>query len=541
MRNESAPGVPAGLRVGSAPSAPLNVARPKAVLIRGPLVMTANALTNEAVPAIGLAYVAGYVKSRGYEPVFLDSIGLALNRTYPLEKYPGFWCQGLTVEEILEHIPFDAGVIGFSLMFSGEWPVHRDLIAAVRERFPAALLVGGGEHASALPEFVLRNSKLDVCVLGEGEEAFFELLEARREGRDFTQIPNLAFPDGKGGFVRTTSANARILDIDNIGWPWWPEGYLEAFWQAGKSYGVQTKRDVPLMISRGCPFRCAFCSSPQMWTTRYVLRSVDDVLSEMHHYIDRFGATAFQLYDLTAITKRSWVIDLGRRMLAEGIRVRWSLPSGTRSEALDDEVLALLKATGCNYLVYAPESGSQRTLDAINKRVSLPALVRSVKSAKRLGLVLRCNLIIGFPAETRRAVFETVRFGLYLAALGVDEVSINIFSPYPGSALFDEIHGKQALTLDDAYFLSLTSLNSDYTRFQPITFNPNMPAAELAFYRLFFMASNYLLGYLLYPSRILRTIRSVLIGGGEAATVLDHRLKDGLARRRKRKQNQAEE
>lgn len=91
-----------------------------------------------------------------------------------------------------------------------------------------------------------------------------------------------------------------------------------------------------------------------MWTTRYSLRQVDDVIAEIKHYIQRYQITAVQLYDLTAITKRAWAIEFCNKLLAEGIRLNWSLPSGTRSEALDDETLGLFKATGCNYLVYAP-------------------------------------------------------------------------------------------------------------------------------------------------------------------------------------------
>ncbi|KIL97730.1 Radical SAM domain protein [Paramagnetospirillum magnetotacticum MS-1] len=507
----------------------------KVALVRGPVVMTANALNNEAVPALGLAYVAGFLRAHGYDPLFLDGIAEGLNRTYPLDNYPGYWAQGLTIDEIVARIPEDTEVIGFSVMFSGEWPVQRDLIRAVRIRFPHAFLVGGGEHITALTEYSIRDSGLDACVLGEGEFTFYRLLEARSAGEDLSVVGSIAYLDAEGRFV-VTSEPTRVRDIDNIPWPWWPEGYLEGFWTAGKSYGVQTARDMPMMISRGCPFQCTFCSNPRMWTTRYSLRAVDDVIAEMKHYIAHYGATAFQLYDLTAIVKKDWAVDLCQRMIDEGIAVKWSLPSGTRSEALDEEVLTLLRQTGCNYLVYAPESGSPRTLERIKKKISLDKLTESALIAKKVGLVIRCNLIIGFPHETRRDVFDTVRYGLYLAFKGADEVSINIFSPYPGSELFRELDEAGRMIVNDGYFLSLTSLNSDYTRFNPLTFNTNMGAAELALYRITFMLGNYIVGYLRHPSRIWRTIRNAFLGKGTSTTVLEHRLKDAMARRRARKQ-----
>ena len=76
------------------------------------------------------------------------------------------------------------------------------------------------------------------------------------------------------------------------------------FWDTGKSFGVATEKDMPFMVSRGCPYQCTFCSSPNMWTTRYLLRDVNDVVDEAKNYIKRFGITSLQFYDLTAITKK---------------------------------------------------------------------------------------------------------------------------------------------------------------------------------------------------------------------------------------------
>jgi anaerobic magnesium-protoporphyrin IX monomethyl ester cyclase len=288
---------------------------------------------------------------------------------------------------------------------------------------------------------------------------------------------------------------------------------------------------MPLLVSRGCPYQCTFCSSPQMWTTLYRLRNPDDVIAEIEEYRERYAITSLQLYDLTAITKKSWTVEFAHKLLDRGIDLKWSLPSGTRSEALDHETLSLLKRTGCNYLVYAPESGSPNTLRKIKKKIQLPRITASIREAKRQGITVRTNLIIGFPHETRRDVFQTIRYGLMLAARGADEVTINIFSPYPGSELYRELTEAGRIQLSDGYFFQLTSLNSDYTRTNPLTFNPIMGPRELALYRICSMLVNYLIGYVLYPARILRTIRNVFISRHAAATVFEHRLKDVLKRK----------
>ncbi|MCX7153298.1 MAG: radical SAM protein, partial [Proteobacteria bacterium] len=462
-----------------------------------------------------------------------DAIAEALNRVWPHDKYDGFQCQGLTFEEIIDRIPGDTEVIGFSLMFSGEWPIMRDLILESRKRFPTALFIAGGEHVTGLAEYTLRDCPaIDICARGEGEQTLYEILETYREQGDFSLVNAVAYLDANGTYTEVGGL-PRIRAVDSIPWPTWPEGYMETFWAAGKSYGVQTKRDMPIMASRGCPYQCTFCSNPQMWTTRYVLRGVDDLIAEIKTYIARYDITALQFYDLTAITKKSWTVEFCNRLISEGINLNWSLPSGTRSEALDAEVLSLLKKTGCNYLVYAPESGSPETLKKIKKRIDLDKLTESVLEAKRQGIVVRTNLIIGFPHETRTDVFKTIRYGLYLALKGADEVTINIFSPYPGTEIFAELLKNGKISVSDNYFLSLTSLNSDYTALNPMTCNLHIGPRELALYRIGFMLTNYAIGYLAYPSRIFRTFRNVVFSETLSTTVFEHRLKDLFKRKRR--------
>lgn len=500
--------------------------KPMVALVRGPIVSTSAAVNNEATPSIAFAYLSAYIAKHGYECTIVDAIAEGLGHFWPLDKFPNYQCQGLRFEEILDRIPENTEVIGFALMFSGEWPVVRDLIFAARERFPNALIIGGGEHVTGLTEYTLRDCPaINLCVRGEGEHTLYEILETYREQGDFSKINGIAYMGEEDNYVEIGGL-PRIREINEIPWPHWPEGYMEKFWSAGKSYGVQTERDMPIMASRGCPYQCTFCSNPHMWTTRYVLRDIDDLIDEIKLYMERFNVTALQFYDLTAITKRKWTIEFCNRLISEGIELNWSLPSGTRSEALDAEVLGLLKQTGCNYLVYAPESGSLETLRKIKKRIDLDKLTESVIEAKRQGIVVRTNLIIGFPHETRVNIFDTIRYGLYLAIKGADEVSINIFSPYPGTEIFAELCKNGDIDLSDEYFMSLTSLNSDYTAFNLLTCNKNVYRVELALYRIGFMLLNYAIGYILYPSRIVRTIRNVFFSETASTTVFEHRLKD---------------
>ncbi len=500
-------------------------------LVRAPLLSRVGALNNEAVPHIGLAYLAGAVRAVGHSVAIIDGTAEGLNGVHPWPGHPGFQLQGITLDDLVARIPAAAEVIGFTSMFSAEWVLMRELIGKVRERFADALLVAGGEHFTALPAYSLDDCPaLDVIVKGEGEATLLRLIEAWQTG-DISEVEGICLRNPDGTF-RDNGALPRIREPDTIPWPYWPENYLEQFWAAGKSYGIRSSRDIPLLATRGCPYRCSFCSSPQMWSTRYVMRDVEDVIAEIRHYIEHYGATSFQLYDLTAFTRKRWTVEFCRRLLEEKLDIRWSLPSGTRSEVLDAEVLALLKQTGCDYIAYAPESGAPTTLQRIRKRVRLDRMIASIREAKRAGLTVRTNLIIGFPDETRGEIFRTLRFGMKMAVIGVDEVPLFIFSSYPGTEIFRELLERGEVVLDDRYFLSLISLNGKFSNLLPegVT-SRHVSRFELASLRLLFMLINYTLGYVLYPRRILRTMRN-LVTGQASATVLENRLQNALKRTR---------
>ena len=511
---------------------PSSAPKAKVVLLRAPLFFAAGAIGNEISPSISLAYLNGYLRQSGYEPLLIDGQGDAHNRVLPLEKYPGHCIQGLSFDEILARIPDDVRIFGVSAMFSAEWLLTRDLINTLKQHYPTATIVAGGEHISATPEYSLRDcAGLDYCVTGEGEYVFLELCERLSAGANVDAIPGIAYLDTAGNFVRSSGVT-RIRNIDNIPWPHWPEGYLEKFWQSGKTHGVQTARDMPLLLTRGCPYRCTFCSSPEMWTTRYVLRNIDDVIAEVKMYYEKYQVTSFHIYDLTAITKRSWFLALLQRLAALNLPVEWSFPSGTRSEILDDEMLGLLKQIGTSYIVYAPESGSEKTLKEIKKNITLSKVLASIAAARKVGIKARANFIIGFPEETRLDIYKTLWVALKCVVRGVDDVQPYLFNPYPGSELFNSFLATGQVTLSDNYFLSISSQNSDVFNFAPLVFNKHIPAWELALYRTTMAMVCYGLGYLLYPSRIVRSIRNIR-SGDRADTVFEARLRAALNRKKK--------
>ena len=209
---------------------------------------------------------------------------------------------------------------------------------------------------------------------------------------------------------------------------------------------------------------------------------------------------------MTAIIKKDWILKFCREIKRRGLKFTWQLPSGTRSEALDREVLKEMAETGCMNMTYAPESGSMKTLVDIKKKIVLPRLIDSIQGALDAGIFVKCNLIIGFPKETRWDVYQTLWLALKFAWLGVDDTGLYVFSPYPGSELYHYLLKTGAIEqMDRTYFESLMSFMNIKAEH---TYCENIGARELAWYRAVGMGLMYGLSYVLHPSRILRSIRN---------------------------------
>ena len=392
-------------------------------------------------------------------------------------------------------------------MFSQDWPEIRRMIAMVRHRFPSIPIVAGGEHINAVPGFTLDSTpEVDVCATGEGEETIVEIANAVDTGSSFDAIPGLFVR--ADGDTRSTGPRARIRNIDDITLPAWDLVPLDHYLDHGLGYGVNRGRSMPMLATRGCPYECTFCSSPEMWTTRWVARDPQKVLDEIYLYQERYGATNFDFYDLTAIVKRSWIIEFTQMILNRKMKLTWQLPSGTRSEAIDDEVSRLLYASGCRNMSYAPESGSPAVLQRIKKVVKLDRLEASVLGAVRNKLNVKLNIIMGFPNESRHELRETVRFLARMGLAGVHDMSISIFSPYPGSELYHDLRKSGRIPeLSDEYFLGLGAYK-DFS--QPVSFTDGLSPRLLNVYRILGFLVFYGTQYIVRPWRMARLLQNLL-------------------------------
>jgi anaerobic magnesium-protoporphyrin IX monomethyl ester cyclase len=465
-----------------------------------------SATMKPAIP-LGLSFIAASLKNAGHTVSIVDCIAEGPDDYYSFGN--DIISNGLSFSESVKHIPADVDVIGFSLMFSGNWIHNRKLIDYVGKAFPKAILIAGGEHITACPEFCIEQTKyLTACVLGEGEETVVELLSIIESEGDISTVEGIVYRDCQDKII-ATSRRKRLRELDSIPRPAWELFPIEKYRDNGIVYGVDRGIiSLPIMATRGCPYTCTFCSSPKMWGTRYFMRTVEDVVDEIETFHHRFGAKNFDFYDLTAIIRKEWIVAFCKELVTRKIDITWQIPAGTRSEAIDTEVSSWLYKSGCRNITYAPESGSVETLKLIKKKINLHDMLRSIKSSCKEGMNIKINFMIGFPNETHRNIWESIYFLLKASRAGVHDMSPAIFSPYPGSELFEQLKEQGKINmLNDDYFLEI--LNAD-TFFQNHFYNSNLSKYTLRIYVFIYLFAFYFSNFLLHPKRLIKTIQNII-------------------------------
>ena len=475
-------------------------------IVRPPSIFSKSAITLNATPPLSPAYLAGSVAHAGHEVRIVDAVGEALDQTYDCDIYP-LVANGLRHEEIIERIDARTQVLGISCLFTSEWPEIRKLVNAIRQAFPDIAIVGGGEHITAEATFSLADCPaLDYAALGEGEETLVDLIGALDRGEGVEDVAGIALR-GDGGEVEFTPRRQRITAIDDIPLPRWDLTPLENYLEKGFSFGVNRGRTIPMLATRGCPYQCTFCSSPNMWTTRWKARRPDLVADEIQSYIELYDVSNIDFYDLTAVVRRDWIIDFAQQLIDRELNITWQLPSGTRSEALDEEVLPYLYQSGCRNLSYAPESGSPQVLKRIKKKVDPSRMIESMRTAVANGLNVKANIIVGFPEETHSDIWRSLYFIARMAANGVNDVSVWTYSPYPGTEMYAELKEEGKITdFDDDYFSSLLSY-ADLKNV--VSWDEELSARTLQLYRILGLVLFYATSYLSNPLRFFRTLRNL--------------------------------
>ena len=357
---------------------------------------------------LGLGYVGAALKKAGHEVEVLD---LDLHHMPALSTVP-----------VLRS--FRPDWVGISALTS-QYPEAKR-VASLSKEFGAKVVLGG-IHASAIPEFVLKDCRyIDYVVRGEGEKAFPLLLEG---------------DIGPGVYYRNNgiiggSTPEFIQDVDSLGKPW---SVLDIEkYSTNVTHGLAVRRSptAPVLSSRGCPYGCTFCSSHQSLGKKIRLRSPKNFVDELEELHRVYNVQQFQILDDNFTFYPEHVRSVCQEILGRQLDIVWMLPNGIRADKVDEELLSLMKKAGCFYVAFGVESGSPRVLKEAHKSLDLDAVVKAAKLSEKLGLIAQGFFLVGFPGETKEDLEMTYKFAM---SLPLDRISVNPIIPLPGSTIYDKV------------------------------------------------------------------------------------------------------
>lgn len=387
----------------------------KVTLISPPSRYIASRWEKSTLPPLGLGYLAAYLEQRGIACEILDAHVLRMK-----------------FRDIYNHlIDSRPDVVGVTFTTENRFAGF-DTIRTARAALPKSLIVAGGPHVSAAAEDTLSHiPELDVVVRGEGEAVFFELIERYAYRRIYTDLHGISFRIDNEAI---SNPNAPFIqDLDSIPFPARHLMPMDRYQYEVHVPSVGNLRALNIMASRGCPFDCSFCASPQMWGRKYRARSPENVLGEIEELVQIYGGRALWIFDDTFTIHRARTIQIAEGIATYFPDLRWTCE--IRVDTVDKELLALMQRAGCYCVAFGVESGSQRVLDeSIGKRITLEQVRQVVDWCRQLRLSYNPFMILSHPGETEEEALETMRLVSEWHADGA-QVSMAVMHVYPGTRI----------------------------------------------------------------------------------------------------------
>ncbi len=358
-----------------------------------------------------------------------------------LSAYP--WTE---VERVVSSL--EADVVGLSC-----WTANRRGVGfvaeLVKQKHAGTTVVVGGPHATPLAkEMLAHHPSIDAVVAGEGELSFAELMSRVGSGTPLRGTAG-CWTRGDSG-PEEGPAQRNIDDLDALACP-------------HALYGTHI-----VMTSRGCPWQCTFCGAETSWGRGFRAHSESYVLDALESALARLPVRMLQIKDDTFTTNKKRVIKLCQGMRERKLRFLWSCD--TRVDVLNESLLKEMRLAGCERLSLGVESGSQRILDAIQKKITVQEIVDATRMAKKFGIKVRFYMMLGNRGETRESFRETLDF---LEQAKPHSYIFSCLSIYPGTTDFVDAEAAGTVTRESYFRETFQELKIPYDATPQLTAEMN--------------------------------------------------------------------
>ena len=394
----------------------------------------------------GLGYIASVLLREGHQVEVLDINGYRFSKE--------------EVEKKIKESDFDVvGIGGIVTVYKYvKW-----LAGILKKYHPDKKIIVGGSVGSSIPKIMLEKNPVDIVCIGEGEETIIDLIKALENNEDLAKVKGIWYKDMSGRIYQTERRHP-IKNLDNIPFPAWDLFPMEIYlknpvgapnrnkWIDG-SPDENTPLSMNLSATRGCPYQCIYCYHDFMGQG-YRHRSPENVISEIKILYERYKVLYYHFLDDLFVLNKDFVYKFCK-LIKEfsreiGQEITWGC-SG-RVNLVTEDLIATMVDSGCVLIGYGIESGSQRMLDLIKKKVTVEQAKNAIRLTKKYLGWADCTFMIGYPGETMETIQETINF---CKELDLVPEAIFFLTPYPGTELYQIALQQGKIKDEEEYLLGL--------------------------------------------------------------------------------------
>lgn len=382
-------------------------------------------------PPLGLASLAAVLERNGNNVEILDANALQLPEKDVVKKAGG--------EDVI-------GITAMTPTINSAIRIAR----GIKQNNPDSAIILGGPHATILPEDILNNvPEIDIIVRGEGEETIVELCTALENNNSIENICGISYRNDST--IENTPSRAPIMDLDSLpflAYHLLPLGMYKLHPPHGREYPFMA-----MLTSRGCPFKCIFCSKSVFGST-FRGQSPERIVDEIVYLKERFGIKEIAFYDDVLTLKQKRVMQLVKEFEGRNLDIPWTCEA--RVNLVTEELLSAMKKAGCYMIAYGIESGNQMILNNLRKNITIEQIRSAIAATHKAGIQSVGYFMFGSPGETPETIRQTIDFARRLEP---DFAQFSVTMPFPGTDLYELYlnSGNKNTKWDDFIYASLKS------------------------------------------------------------------------------------